>query len=127
MSQLALVYDAATVGAADWDAELGWFRRAVDVVGHKEVAYRLNVKPSNLTDALAERERKNIKGRWISIVRHMVPESLLIDDLQIIASAHGYEVKRKKPKNPEQVNREREQWLKEHAPAVLELMSRDLG
>jgi hypothetical protein len=126
--QLALVYDAAHVGASDWDEELKWFRRAVDVLGHKEVAYRLDVQPSNLTDALLERERKDVKGRWISVVRRMVPDALLADYVRIVTVTHGYEFpKRLRARTPEETNRETRDWLEKNAPAVLSVMDKELG
>jgi len=126
--QLALVYDAAVVGAADWDAELRWFRRAVDVIGHKEVAYRLDVQPSNLTDALMERERKDVKGKWISTVRRMVTPSLLDEYMGLLSSMHSFEEpKRKKPMTAEQENRVVRELLRHHAPSVLQLIDKELG
>lgn len=126
--QLALSYDAATVGAADWDAELGWFRRAVDVVGHKEVAYKLDVQPSNLTDALHERERKDVKGKWISTVRRMVPEDMRAEYLRLVSTQLGYETpKRIKPMTAEEENRAMRDLLRSHAPAMLSLIDKELG
>ncbi len=126
--QLALVYDAATVGASDWDDELRWFRRAVDVIGAKEVAYRLDIQPSNLTDALHERERKDVKGKWISVVRRMVPDAMIEDYVRLLNVTHGYEApKRLKVKTPEERERERREWMAKHSPALLELMDKELG
>ncbi len=126
--QLALVYDAAHVGAADWDAELGWFRRAIDVLGHKEVAYKLDVQPSNLADALHERERKDVKGKWIATVRRMVPEALLVEHLRLINTLHGFDApKRSKPMTPAEENREIRELLRTHAPAMLTLIDKELG
>lgn len=127
MRQLTLAYDAATVGASDWDAELQWFRRAVDIVGAKEVAYRLDIQPSHLTDAQYERERKNVHGRWISVVRHMVPEAIIAEHLKLICAQHGYKVERVEPMTPEQARRAEHEWLRLRAPWVLEAMKGDLG
>lgn len=52
--QLALAYDASHAGADDWTEIIAWFRRAVDVLGHKEVAFKLDIGPSQLADALFE-------------------------------------------------------------------------
>lgn len=128
MRQLSLTYDASVVGAGDWDAELGWFRRAVEVVGEKEVAYRLDIGPSQLSDAVRERERKNVHGRWISVVRHMVTDAMLAEYLGLICTRHGYETpKRKEPKNDREARRAERAWLREHAPALLEMMDREVG
>lgn len=127
MRQLSLTYDAATVGAGDWDAELGWFRRAVDVVGAKEVAYRLDIAGSHLSDAMKEAERKNVHGRWISIVRHMVPEAMLAEHLALIAGKHGYKVERIKPFTPDEQLRAEHEWMRRNAPGLLDAMAKELG
>ncbi len=126
--QLALVYDAAHVGATDWDAELGWFRRAVDILGHKEVAYKLDVQPSNLTDALHERERKDVKGKWISVVRRMVPDEMRAEYLRFLSSSFGYEMpKRVRTRTSAEELREMRDALKRIAPGVLVLVDKELG
>jgi hypothetical protein len=100
--QLALAYDAVSSGAEDWTAIEDWFRRAVAIIGEKEVAFRLDIKASNLTDACKEAERKSIKARWISIVLRMAPEPLVREYLEILSRQHGYEdPKRKRIKTAE--------------------------
>ena len=126
--QLALAYDASSVGAGDWTEIEDWFKRAVATVGEKEVAFRLDIKASNLTDACKEAERKSIKARWISIVLRMCPETLVREYLEIISRQHGYEdPKRKRIKTAEEVNSERDRWLEQNAPAVLAMMRKDIG
>lgn len=126
--QLALVYDAAHAGNVEWEDELKWIRRAVEVVGHKEVAFKLDVAPSHLTDALLERERKDVKACWVPILLRLVPEEMRAEYLRIVAASLGYDApKRSKPKTAEQKNRERHEWLLKHAPAMLDLMEKDLG
>src|SRR5690349_9721987 len=126
--QLALVYDAVSSGAGDWSEIEDWFKRAVATVGEKEVAFRLDIKASNLTDALKEAERKSVKARWISVVLRMCPETLVREYLEIVSRQHGYEdPKRKRIKTAEEINRERDLWLEQNAPAVLAMMKKDLG
>jgi hypothetical protein len=126
--QLALAYDAGSSSAADWTEIENWFRKAVGVVGEKEVAFRLDVKASNLSDALLSRERKEIKARWISAVLRMCPEVLVREYLDIVSRQHGFEEpKRKRIKTAEEMNRERDAWLEQNAPAVLAMMRKDVG
>jgi hypothetical protein len=129
MSQLALVYDAAHEGAVEWDRQLSWLRRAVDVLGHKEVAYTLDVKPSNLSDALADRDRKVVKPAWFcKVLRMGLPEEMIAEYLRIVCNGLGYETpKRIRTKTSAEELRIREAWLKQHAPAVLELMVKEIG
>ena len=126
--QLALSYDASHEGATLWQLELAWIRRAVDVIGHKEVAYALDVQPSNLTDALLERERKDVKAKWISTIVRMAPDEMRAEWVRLTADANGYEMPtRKKPRTADEDNRARREWLEKHAPAVLAIMDKELG
>lgn len=126
--QLALTYAPAHAGADDWQEMLGWVRRAVDVVGHKEVAYQLDVSPSQLTDALNERERKDVKAKWIPVLLRLVPESLEREFFELISKQHGYETpKKRKPRTPDEELREVRRLLSEQAPAVLAFIDKELG
>jgi hypothetical protein len=126
--QLALTYDAAHAGADDWAVELAWLRRAVDVIGHKEVAFKLDIAPSQLTDALLERERKDVKAKWVATILRMVPEEMRAEYMRIVSNAHGYETpKKRKALTPEQELREMRALLKREAPAVLSLVDKELG
>jgi hypothetical protein len=126
--QLALVYDAAHAGADQWAAELAWLRRAVDVIGHKEVAYKLDVQPSQLTDALLERERKDVKARWLPTVLRMVSEEMRAEYLRIVCEPLGYETpKRRRTRTPEEEVREIRELLRTQAPAVLALVEKEIG
>lgn len=125
--QLALVYDAASVGAGDWSELVTWFRRAVEVVGEKEVAFRLDIKPSNLTDALLERERKDIKFKWACTILRMCPESLVREFIEIIGRQHGYVVARQRVRTPEEELRETRELLRREAPGVLALLDKEMG
>lgn len=127
--QLALSYDAAYVGADVWQQKLAWLRRAVDVLGHKDVAFKLDIAPSQLTDALLERERKDIKAKWFDVVLAMsLPFEMRAEYVRITCEALDYETpKPKQKKTKEQLLREQHDWLEQNAPAVLAMMRKDIG
>lgn len=125
--QLALAYDVAHAGADDWAVELVWLRRAVDVIGHKELAYKLDIAPSQLTDALLERERKDIKAKWIKTILRMVPDAMRDEYMRLVATPLGYEVKRAKTRTPEEELREMRELLKREAPGVLAIVDKEMG
>jgi hypothetical protein len=128
VTQLSLAWDPAHAGAAEWEVELAWLRRAVDVIGHKELAYALDIKPSNLTDALLERERKEIKGRWLPTILRMIPEEMRGEYLRIICSGLGYETpKRIRTKTSAEELREMRDALQRIAPGVLTLVDKEIG
>lgn len=89
--QLALTYSAAHAGEDLWQRQLRWLRQAVDLLGHKVVAAELDVAPSQLTDALLERERKDVKARWVAQVLMMVPESMRREWHALTCGATGFE------------------------------------
>jgi hypothetical protein len=127
--QLALAYDASHVGAALWARKLAWLRRAVDVLGHKEVAFKLDVAPSNLTDALLERERKDVKAKWFDVVLAMpLPAEMKAEYVRMTCDALGYEMpERRRTKTAEEELRELRQLLKANAPVVLALVDKEMG
>ena len=83
MPQLSLVYRAAHVGAESWKVQLEVIRAAVAHLGHKEVAYELDVAGSYLSDALNERERKRWAAEWTLVVLAMLEadRSPIADDI----------------------------------------------
>jgi hypothetical protein len=94
--QLALAYSPTHAGAEDWDRELAWLRRVVDVLGHKFVAGELDVAPSNLTDALLERERKDVKAKWVRAIVRMAPEEMRNEWVRMTTDSLGYEMPERK-------------------------------
>jgi hypothetical protein len=56
VTQLSLGYAPEHQGREVWRLEIDWARRAVEAIGHKDVAFALDIAPSTLTDALHERE-----------------------------------------------------------------------
>ncbi len=129
MTQLSIAWDPAHEGAVETERQIGWLRRAIDVLGHKEVAYVLDVKPSNLSDALAQRERKVIKPEWFAKVLRMgLPEETISEYLRIVCNGLGYETpKRIKNKTSAEELREMRDALKRIAPGVLTLVDKEIG
>ncbi len=129
MTQLSLAWDPAHVGVVEWDRQLEWLRRAVDVLGHKEVAYKLDLQPSHLADALHERERKDIKAKWFATVLRMeLPEEMRLEYLRILCEPLGYETpKRIRTKTSAEELRELREALKRLAPGVLTLVDKESG
>lgn len=70
--QLSLTYRPAHVGAEAWKQQLEMLRAAVSHLGHKDVAYELDVAGSLLSDALAERDRKRWAAEWTLVVLAML-------------------------------------------------------
>lgn len=70
--QLGLAYPAAYVGREAWQRQLDAIRAAVRHLTAKEVAHELDVGPTNLSDALNERDRKVWHGHWTHVLKAML-------------------------------------------------------
>lgn len=128
MEQITMTYGAEVAGAADWSDQLAWLRKAVDVIGHKEVAYRLDIAPSQLTDSLLERERKDVKAKWVSVIVRLAPPEMRDEWVRINTESFGYEMpKRRRVMTPDDELVEMRRILKEQAPAILEIVEQKLG
>jgi hypothetical protein len=107
--------------------KLDWLRRAVDVLGHKEVAYKLDVQPSQLTDALLERERKDVKAKWFDVVLAMqgLPFEMKAEWIRLQCEALDFEMpKPKERKTPKQELGELREFLSSNAPALLAMFEK---
>lgn len=90
--QLALEYQDDEAARAAWHAVHMAFGDAVDMMGLKEVAYRLDVRPSQLADAIAERDRHRIAGEWIVLLLTFcppIPRAMLVHALNDVAGFEG--------------------------------------
>lgn len=126
--QMALALGAVSESTTDWDLVLAWFRRAIDVIGHKEVAYRLDIAPSNLSDAINERERKDVKGRWIATVLRMAPPAIVQEYVELVCASHGFDAPKRRPiLTPDAEVRHMRERLSALAPGVLQLIDKELG
>lgn len=121
MQQTSIGFEASQIGGNRWLLKLAWLRRAVDILGHKAVAAELDVAPSQLTDALLERERKDVKGKWFDIVLAMGLSREMRDEwMRINCDALGYEMpKLKRIKTAEDEVQEMREFLSKNAPALL--------
>lgn len=126
--QLALSYSPTHAGAEDWERELAWLRRVVDVLGHKFVAGELDIAPSQLTDALLERERKDVKAKWVRAIVRLAPEEMRQEWVRMTTDALGYEMPKKKTtRTPEEELRDMRELLKREAPGVLAIVDKAMG
>jgi hypothetical protein len=93
---------------SDPHAEAAWvdlreaFRSAVAAIGLKEAAFRLDVSPSLLSDALAERDRKGLRLEWLPALLLIAPAEHAATILGLLASMRGLEVVRRKALTPEE-------------------------
>lgn len=85
-----------------WSRLLDVLRDAVMVITPKELAFRLDIQPSYLSEALRGHDRKGIRAEWIPTILAMAPEANRIAILGELAAQCGFEVIRRKDLSPEE-------------------------
>lgn len=65
LDQLDLSFDGKTQEKQWWASVIEEMRRVVQLIGLKEAAFVIDVKPTNLAHALAERDRHYVRAEWI--------------------------------------------------------------
>lgn len=126
MSQLAIEY------SGDYAAEDGWrsvrraFAEVVEAMTAKAVCDRLDISPSQLSDALAERDRKRVAGEWIVRLIVLAPERHAMHLLRALADLRDCDAVKRVPDPAEELRRYRE-TVARLAPAIAELADEQRG
>ena len=82
-----------------WDRLLAYFNETVTHVGVKQAAADLDTSPSVLKHALCERERHEVKARWVPYLLRKSPTD---DPAALLVSVRGLEVSQARTLTPEQ-------------------------
>src|SRR5678815_2278407 len=81
----------------------GLVEESVNAVDRKDLCFRLRIKTSHLSDAVAERG-KHFPARWLAVLAEMLPEGQLKHDLAAdIAADFGFAVVELPDPNPQQL------------------------
>lgn len=96
--QLGLRFDGRRQADADWRRVLDAIRDVVDYVGAKEVAFDLDLQPSALSNALAERDR-HPRADWIPYLIRRAPS---LELARALVAPGGLDVVEPPPMTPEQ-------------------------
>lgn len=72
-------------------------REAVDFIGLKEAAWRCDVSPSRLSNALDERDRHKLLLEWLPAIITAAPNDAIVEEL---AAWRGLECVEQKPQTP---------------------------
>ena len=128
--QAALPWGNRYEAQEGWQAMLVVLRAITARAGLKEIAFDCDTSPSQLADALAERDRKAIRAEWIPVFLRHADDAERAAILVELAAPVGFEVQRAAPQlTPEQVLARLEAVLDEElAPArARELKKRARG
>jgi hypothetical protein len=126
--QLSLGFPPEEQGRETWRHVIEWARRAVDAIGHKHVAYALDIAPSTLTDALKERDGKCLRADHLVIIAHLASPGLRAEYLRINTAPLGFDMP-----TPTRTKTDAEKLrivldlLERGAPFLLGVVSKEIG
>lgn len=102
-------------------------RRAVASISIKELAYRLDVSPSLLSDALAERSNKGVRASWLVAIIDMAPMADALAILNALGERKRIEAQPRKELTPEEKAERYEEKLRSLGTVGLRLIEEVLG
>ncbi len=123
VTQMGL-FDIPTDGAGLWYSLQKEIATCVDEIGPKEFAYAVDVSASQLSHALAGRERHHVPMRWLPVLLRMAKTDRL---LRFLAAMRGRDVVAPEVLTPEEeLTRTKQALLKNFGPAGADLIRRDV-
>jgi hypothetical protein len=97
-------------------------RAAVAEISIKELAYRLDVSPSLLADALAERSSKGVRAAWLVTIIDLASDAHATSILDALIARRMLEVQPKKALTPEQLAERLEEKLRSLGPVGMQMI-----
>lgn len=96
--QLPLSFGDDELVGEHWQTVLRALRDAIEKsIGLKEAAYALDINPSSLCDALADRERKPFHAHWLVALLVRLPQSARHGVMEALSDAAGFVVVEARP------------------------------
>lgn len=116
------------------EAARGVHARVMDVVReivatatNKQVAYDLDISPSSLADALAERQDRGIKLAWLPVLMARAAPAQRIELLAALGDSHQLDVVPRKVLTPEERLARLEEALRTKLGPVGEQLIKEVG
>jgi hypothetical protein len=102
-------------------------RQAVANISIKELAFKLDISPSLLSDALAERSNKGVRGTWLVTIIQMAPLADSIAILNALGALRRLEAQPLKELTAEEKAERLEDKLRSLGATGLRLIQEALG
>jgi len=112
---------------AAWFALHDAIENAVRLITPKELCFRLGISAQYLSEALHNKNSKGFRVEWLTTVIAMAPLEAVLPILRAMCDLRGFDVERKKQLTPEQELAATRDALKRLAPAVLDLVDKEIG
>jgi hypothetical protein len=100
---------------------------AIKLITPKELAFRLDISHSYLTEALHNLNRKGFRLEWLPTVILMAPIDAVAPILRALADLRGFAVERKRQMTEGEELAATREALKRLAPGVLTLVDKEIG
>lgn len=102
-------------------------KQCVANISIKELSYTLNIQPSLLADAMAERASKGVRAAWLVSIVKAAPLNDVIAMLEVLAKQRGLEVVKRKELTAEEKAERLEEKLRSLGATGLRLIEEALG
>lgn len=97
-------------------------RLAVAEISIKELAYKLDVSPSLLADALAERSSKGVRASWLVTIIDLASDAHATAILEALIARRAFAIGPRKTLTPEQLAAAYEERLRSLGPVGLQMI-----
>jgi hypothetical protein len=97
-------------------------RVAVAEISIKELAFRLDVSPSLLADALAERSSKGVRASWLVTIIELASDANATAIVSALLTRKALEVVERKSLTPEELAERYEEKLRSLGPIGLQMI-----
>jgi hypothetical protein len=125
--QLSIASLSDPRAAVAWNALHEAVNEAIKLITPKELAFRLDISPSYLTEALHNLNRKGFRLEWLPTVLLMAPIDAVAPILRALGDLRGFEVTRKRQMSEAEELTATREALRRLAPGVLALVDREIG
>lgn len=122
--QLPMTFSAEWRAKKAWEDLLQTFNRTAQYVGHKQLAAELDTSPSNLSHALAERERRFIRGEWFPGLVMLAPDDAAIE---ILADLRGKELAPRRRLTPAEKLAAYRARVRSFSPELAAALEKEIG
>ncbi len=102
-------------------------RQAVANISIKELAYELDVSPSLLADAMAERSNKGVRASWLVTIIDMATVADALAILNALGDLKKLESQPRKELTPEELAQRYEEKLRSLGPTGMRLIEEARG
>lgn len=128
MTQLPMFAGGSERELTQWEHILEeHVKPGVAAVTLKEYAFRCDAKPSNMSDALAERDHKRLGAEQLIMLLRILPEANRVALLEAIAKPLGYRVERVVTLTPDEALRKAREYMRINAPGLLPGLDKEIG